>query len=116
MSAGLIRGNKRGFDPLKPLTRIEAAAILVRALVYENEPTEAVSKFGDIPDGNLGIKYANIAAEKGISLGVGDGRFDPDALVTDNKFAMFVLRSADEPKFDWEQAMSVLIEKGIVTE
>jgi hypothetical protein len=112
----LLQGNDRGLDLLKPLTRIEATTLLVRALGYENEPTETESKFADIPNGNWGVRYANIAADKGITQGIGDNKFAPDDLVTDNQFATLVLRSANEPEFDWKNAINLLIEKGIITE
>jgi hypothetical protein len=61
------------------------------------------------------VRYANIAADKGITQGVGDNKFAPDDLVTDNQFATLVLRSANEPEFDWQNAINLLIEKGIIT-
>lgn len=115
MADGIIQGNENGLDPLKPLSRIEAATIIVRALGYENEPTSGNSQFTDIPNDNWGAKYANIAKDKGISQGVGDGKFAPNELVTDNQFATFVLRAAETGEFDWRQAIDMLIERGIIT-
>ena len=115
MEAGIIQGNENGLDPLKPLTRMEATAILVRALGYEDTPVQEASAFVDVPDGYWGKPYANIAAERGISNGVGDGRFAPDAPVTDTQFAAMLLRSSEEAEFNWEQAMDMLIERGIIT-
>jgi hypothetical protein len=112
---GLLQGTGNGLDLLKPLTRIEATTILVRALGLEDEPTAEASKFEDIPDGNWGVKYANIAADKGITNGIGNNKFDPDALVTDNQFATLVLRSANEPEFDWQDAINMLIKREIIT-
>lgn len=115
MADGIIQGNENGLDPLKPLSRIEAATIIVRTLGYENEPTSGNSQFTDIPNDNWGAKYANIAKDKGISQGVGDGKFAPNELVTDNQFATFVLRAAETGEFDWRQAINMLIERGIIT-
>ena len=112
---GLLQGNDRGLDLLKPLTRMEATTILVRVLGYEDEPTADTSKFTDIPNDNWGVKYANIAADKGITKGIGDNKFAPDELVTDNQFATLLLRSSGTPDFDWETAISMLIEQNIIT-
>jgi hypothetical protein len=112
---GLIQGTDRGLDLLKPLTRIEATTILVRALGYEDEPTPSTSKFTDIPAGNWGVKYANIAADKGITQGVGDNKFAPADFVTADQFATLVLRSSGTQNFDWQQAVNLLIEQNIIT-
>lgn len=116
MEAGLIQGNEKGLDPLKPLSRLEATTILVRALGYEDEPTQPASQFVDIPDGSWGVKYANIAADKGITLGVGDGKFAPEQRITSNEFATLVLRSSDVGEFDWQQAVDLLVERGLLTQ
>lgn len=116
MAAGLIQGNENGLDPLKPLSRMEATTILVRALGFENEPTQATSQFVDIPDGSWGVKYANIAADKGITVGVGDNKFAPDQLITANEFATLMLRSSNAGEFDWQQAVDLLIERGLLTQ
>lgn len=114
--SGLLNGNEKGLDLLKPLTRIEAATLIVRALGLENVSTAGTSKFADIPNDNWGMKYANIAADKGITNGIGDGNFAPNALVTDNQFATMLLRSVNTPEFDWQTGIQLLIEKGIITE
>jgi len=113
--AGLLQGNEKGLDLLKPLTRIEATTLLVRALGFENEQTAAESEFVDIPNNHWCVKYVNIASDKGITTGVGDGKFAPNELVTDNQFATLVLRSANEPEFDWQIGIQILIERGIIT-
>lgn len=116
MEAGLIQGNEKGLDPLKPLSRLEATAILVRALGYEDEPTQSASQFVDIPDGSWGMKYANIAVDKGITMGVGDGKFAPEQHITSNEFATLVLRSSDAGEFDWQRAVDLLVERGLLTQ
>jgi peptidoglycan/xylan/chitin deacetylase (PgdA/CDA1 family) len=113
---GLLHGNEKGLDLLKTVTRLEATAIIIRLLGFENEPVSSHSKFSDIPDGNWGVQYANIASEKGIVYGVGNGRFAPDELVSSDQFATLVLRAANDQNFDWQQALSVLIKRKIITE
>jgi hypothetical protein len=115
MQEGLIQGTEKGYDPLKPLNRIEATTILVRALGLENEQVSETPEFSDVEAGSWGVKYANIAKAQGLSNGVGDNKFAPDDLVTDNQFATLLLRAVDEPEFDWQTAIQILIERGIIT-
>lgn len=113
-SEGLLRGNEKGLDLLKPLTRIEATAMLVRAMGYENIPTSGTSYFADIQSGNWGAKYANIAKDKGIAAGVGDGMFAPDEMITASQFATLILRNMGENP-DWETAINTFVERGLIT-
>ena len=113
-SEGLLRGNEKGLDLLKPLTRIEATAMLVRAMGYENIPTSDTSYFADIQSDNWGAKYANIAKDKGIAAGVGDGMFAPDEMITASQFATLILRNMGENP-DWETAINTFVERGLIT-
>ena len=113
-SDGLLYGNEKGLDLLKPLTRIEATAILVRAMGYENAETEKVSYFADIASENWGAKYANIARDKGIAAGVGDGLFAPNDMVTASQFATLILRNLGESP-DWQTAINTFVERGLIT-
>ena len=111
---GLLNGNEKGLDLLKPLTRIEATAMLVRAMGYESDQTSDVSYFSDIKSDNWGAKYANIAKDKGITAGVGDNMFAPDELITSNQFATLILRNTGENP-DWQTAINEFIDRGIIT-
>ena len=113
-SEGLLRGNEKGLDLLKPLTRIEATAMLVRAMGYENIPTSDTSYFADIQSDNWGAKYANIARDKGIAAGVGDGMFAPDEMITASQFATLILRNMGENP-DWQTAINTFVERGLIT-
>ena len=111
---GLLNGNEKGLDLLKPLTRIEATAMLVRAMGYESDQTSDVSYFSDIKSDNWGAKYANIAKDKGITAGVGDNMFAPDELITSNQFATLILRNTGENP-DWQTAINEFIDRRIIT-
>ena len=113
-SEGLLRGNEKGLDLLKPLTRIEATAMLVRAMGYEDIPTSGTSYFADIQSDNWGAKYANIAKDKGIAAGVGDGMFAPDEMITASQFATLILRNMGENP-DWQTAINTFVERGLIT-
>ena len=113
--AEILTGTDKGLELLKPLSRIEATTILVRILGLENEPTSDVSYFTDIPSDNWGAKYANIAADKNIAAGVGDGLFAPNDTITASQFATLLLRSKGENP-DWQTAINLLVERGYLTQ
>jgi hypothetical protein len=71
--------------------------------------------FEDIPNDHWGKRYANIAATRGITRGVGDGRFAPDQRITAPQFATLLLRNTEPTDFDWERALDMLIERDIIT-
>ena len=111
---GLLNGNEKGLDLLKPLTRIEATAILVRAMGLEDTPTSDTSYFADIQSDNWGAKYANIAKDKGIADGIGDNLFAPNDTITASQFATLILRNQGENP-DWRTAINIFVERGIIT-
>lgn len=112
---GLLKGNEKGLDLLKPLTRIEATAILVRAMGFENESTSTTSYFADIASDNWGAKYANIAKDKGIATGVGDNMFAPNDTITASQFVTLILRNLGENP-DWQTAVDLFVERGLITQ
>ena len=110
----MLKGNENGLDLLKPLTRIEATAILVRAMGYEDAQTSGTSYFADIQSDNWGAKYANIAKDKGIAAGVGDDKFAPNDAITASQFATLILRNMGESP-DWQTAINTFVERGLFT-
>jgi len=115
MEEGIIAGTDKGMEPLKPLSRIEATAILVRLLGLEDYATSETSYFTDIASDNWGAKYANIAYEKGIAAGVGDNQFAPDDIITSSQFVTLLMRSQNQD-VDWQSAINIFVEKGLITE
>ena len=115
-SEGLLHGNDNGLDLLKPLSRIEAAAMLLRAIDESEETTQTIPAFTDVPQTHWGYGAAENAYALGIINGVGNNQFAPDKTVTATEFATMLLRSAKEQNFDWTQAINILIDKGILTE
>ncbi len=111
---GLLNGNEKGLDLLKPLTRIEATAILVRAMGLEDTQTSDTSYFADIQSDNWGAKYANIAKDKGIADGVGDNLFAPNDIITASQFATLILRNRGENP-DWQTAINTFVERELIT-
>ena len=88
--------------------------MLVRAMGYENIPTSGTSYFADIQSDNWGAKDANIAKDKGIAAGVGDGKFAPDEMITASQFATLILRNMGESP-DWQTAINTFVERGLIT-
>ena len=111
---GLLNGNENGLDLLKPLTRIEAAAMLLRAM-GESEDSTGETVFSDVPLTHWGNGAANKAHSLGIIKGIGDNQFAPDKQVSAEQFSTMVLRAANISDFDWKEALNILIEKGIIT-
>ncbi len=76
--AKVVQGNSDGtFEPSKPITRAEFAAIASKFDKLE-EVTE--NKFPDI-DSHWAKKYINSSAQKGWISGYGDGTFRPDNII-----------------------------------
>ena len=115
-SEGMLKGNENGLDLLKPLSRIESAAMLLRAKGESENTDTAVQTFTDVPQSHWGYGAAQKAYSLGIVNGVGDDKFAPEKTVTAEEFCTMLLRSAGESEFDWKQALNMLIERNIITE
>ena len=115
-SQGLLNGTENGLDLLKPLTRAEAATILLRAMGQSTDTSETVQTFSDVPSDKWYYGATQNAYKLGLINGVGDNKFAPDDSVTAVQFSTMVLRAANAGEFDWQQAVNILIEKGIITE
>lgn len=114
---GLLRGNEKGLDLLKPLTRIEAAAMLLRAMGEpETAPDSGAQTFSDVSQSHWGYGAAERAASVGLIRGIGDGQFAPDRTVAATEFATMVLRAAKAGEFDWAQALNILIEDEVLNQ
>ncbi len=115
-SEGMLKGNENGLDLLKPLSRIESAAMLLRAKGESENTDTVVQTFTDVPQSHWGYGAAQKAYSLGIVNGVGDDKFAPEKTVTAEEFCTMLLRSAGESEFDWKQALNMLIERNIITE
>lgn len=113
---GLLYGNENGLDLLKPLTRIEAATMLLRAMGESETPQPgSVQIFADVPAEHWGYGAAENAYRLGLIKGVGEDRFAPDEQVTGPEFSTMVLRAAGQEEFDWQNALNLLVEQGILS-
>lgn len=112
---GLLLGNENGLDLLKPLTRIEAATMLLRALGESTKTEATVQTFADVPESHWGHGAAENAYSLGLIKGVGDDLFAPDDPVTGPQFATMILRAGNHADFNWEEALDILVAEGIIS-
>ena len=114
---GLLYGNENGLDLLKPLSRIETAAMLLRALgESETADTSSAQVFTDVAPTHWGYGAAQNAYSLGLIYGVGDNLFAPDKKVTATEFSSMILRAMGENDFDWQSATDILIERILTAE
>lgn len=91
---GIMVGDESGhFNPDKPVTRTEMAAIICRVLgETENLPTDG-SLFPDVADSFWGSGYIMKAVAFGIIKGYEDGNFHPNDTVTYAQALTMVVRA-----------------------
>ena len=112
---GLLLGNENGLDLLKPLTRIEAATILLRAMGESTISNAQIQTFTDVPLNHWGYGAAENAYALGLIKGIGNDLFAPDDAVTGAQFATMVLRAGNHEDFNWEEALNIMVSEGIIT-
>lgn len=112
---GLLKGNEKGLDLLKPLTRIEAATMLLRAMGQSETTTHTTPAFSDVPMTHWGFGAAENAFALGIINGIGNSLFAPDEAVTAEQFATMVLRAGHHSEFNWEDALDIMVNEGIIS-
>jgi len=79
---GILNGKSEGyFYPNDNITREEFAKIMVIALGYENEKA-SLNNFADVKTNDWFADYVNIAYEKNILKGIGDGKFGTGMPIT----------------------------------
>ena len=83
------------------LTRAEMAKQLVDAAGLSGQVAayaEKATAFKDVAEGSEYEGYINLASDKGLMNGTGDGNFSPDDTATQLQAATLVLRFMDTPK------------------
>lgn len=79
------------FEPNKPLTRAQAATLLVRILGLENNNTNS-PYFADVPNNHWAKKDINIVAQHNLMNGKGESVFAPDEYITREEMATLLSR------------------------
>ncbi|WP_248928592.1 S-layer homology domain-containing protein [Paenibacillus hamazuiensis] len=85
-------GAAPAFEPKKPVTRIQFAAMLLR-LLGEAPSAETKTAFADVPVDSWYAGYVAKAVAKGIASGVGEDRFAPDAAISRQEMAIMLARA-----------------------
>lgn len=116
-SLGLLTGTGSGYGLDRTATRAEGLVMLLR-LTGDAEAAEAHPAdhgFSDVPAWAGG--YVAYGVEKGLTSGVGGGRFGSDNVITANQYASFILRALGygDGDFNWESATRKLYDLNIVT-
>jgi len=110
----VFRGNGSDMNWDGTLTRVEAATLLLRLQGLEEEAQAKAgqaSPFTDVPQWANG--YVNLAYERGMVKGVGDGRFDPSGKCGVQEFSLMLLRLTDYAEgtdYGWGTAVQDLRE------
>lgn len=87
---GIIGGYPDGsFQPDKPITRAEMAAILTRAFPL---PDTNLRFFYDVKITTFGVVEINKMAASGITAGYGDATYRPTQAITRHEFSLFLAR------------------------
>ncbi|AJG69773.1 TPA: S-layer homology domain-containing protein [Bacillus anthracis] len=90
---GVFKGDENGnFRPKDTLTRAELAQILTKA--YELK-AKSPHTFTDIPEKHWARDAISALQSNKVAVGTGDGKFEPEMLVTRGQFAKFLQRSID---------------------
>lgn len=79
------------FQPESPVTRAQAAVILVRALGIDSEYYDGGASFTDTAN-HWARTEIEAARQNGLVQGVGNGKFDPDAVLTREQMAVLLDR------------------------
>ena len=98
---GIFKGDENGnFRPKDTLTRAELAQILTKA--YELK-TKHPHTFTDIPENHWARDAISALQSNKVAVGTGDGKFQPEMLVTRGQFAKFLQRSIDNSPGKWNR-------------
>lgn len=90
---GVVTGYEDGtFRPEKVVTRAEMAKLIVEILGYGDLVAGSKSNFSDT-QGHWADAYIALAAGKGLVVGTGNGKFDPDRTVSYDESITMVVRA-----------------------
>ena len=94
----VVKGDDRGFRPGDTITRAEVSAILYRIVTGDVDDKNAelykgANYFTDVTADRWYDGYVNYCANNGLVLGVGGGKFNPNAPVTGYEALVMILRA-----------------------
>jgi len=91
----LFYGTATGYELDKPLTRAQAATIIVRLLGEEANVLQAdyqENPFSDVPDGHWAKNYILYCYENNITKGTGAAEFSPERIISSDEFLALLMR------------------------
>ncbi len=119
---GLFRGAgaRVGYNLEAGATRAAGLVMFLRVLGLEQEALayKGSCPFTDVPASHWARPYIAYALSEGLTEGTGRGRFSPDAQITCQQYATFLLRALHYEEgrdFDYESAVADLVARGLVT-
>lgn len=128
---GIIQGKEPyKFKPYDEITREEFVKILVSAMGYENDEWQK-NNFEDVDRSDWFCSYVNIANEKGLVRGIGDGKFGSGMKITRQDMCVMLCNAlkmkdviieadklsfedADEIEYYAREAVKTLVKLGAV--
>ena len=93
---GIIQGKDDGkYHPEDTITRAEACALIARMLTGDPNVTQyaGASNFTDVVKGSWKESVIGYCVVNGITVGVGNNKFEPDRAITDAEFVTMVVRA-----------------------
>lgn len=117
---GLFSGTNKGFELDRPLTRVEAAVILVRLLGKENEAMEMkyTHPFTDVP--SWADTYIGYVYKYGLSGGISNDKYGSANNISPCQYFTFILRalgySDKNGDFTWNDSINAAYDWGIIGE
>ena len=91
----LFLGTAAGYELDKPLTRAQAAAIIVRLMGEETAVLQADypdNPFSDVPDDHWAKNYILWCYENDITKGTGEDTFSPERIIASEEFLTLLMR------------------------
>ncbi|WP_227793272.1 S-layer homology domain-containing protein [Paenibacillus guangzhouensis] len=86
----------RLFEPKAPLTRAQAASVLVRMSGEKLQPGSQTALFKDVPSNHWAAADIQIAKQRGLINGYEDGRFAPNQTVTREELAAMLAKALQQ--------------------
>ena len=93
---GVIQGKDDGkYHPEDTITRAEACALIARMLTGDPNVTQyaGAANFTDVVKGSWKESVIGYCVVNGITVGVGNNKFEPDRAITDAEFVTMVVRA-----------------------
>ena len=93
---GIIQGKDDGkYHSEDTITRAEACALIARMLTGDPQVSQyaGASNFTDVVKGSWKESVVGYCVVNGITVGVGNNKFEPDRAITDAEFVTMVVRA-----------------------